>query len=1154
MKSSQISPYNHTVFPDQYPENPLTIIGIKTIFFSTDLQVILMPSDLSFSSSALLAPKSLLFIDEGLTDRAALVASASPSTEIHYLNTQEDAIAQITQTLQGRSGIDSLQIISHGSSGSLNFANSSLNLATLPSNLTNLRSWKSALTDSADILLYGCEVAQGTSGQAFVNLLAATTGADVAASSDVTGNQSLGGNWDLEVQTGSIEAESIVASNYLETLASPVIQGLPTVVDSYPGIGSVETLLGPAISPNATITDADNPSSLQNGSIKISTVYRDTGLPTSFFADNIYIPSNFGNVIRLDGRKVFYNNKEVAYIRSLYNGNFQVDFTTADATLAAASAVLQSIRYTNPDPRLPDRFRDFQITVTDNTGTATQYRIPITLRTAIDPTTINQTTVLYQANGTSTPDSATASPNGPWLTFQKYGGTPTPTGTATETTFTSDSATYSGYTNYNIVEKQVKNPLTQAVIATVPTIPGTKVNANFPTLDRQAGYAVNFQAALTAEAHLGDQSVNNTGPTTTDRNGDGKGDRAGFSIIVLSEDKWGIELGFWDDRVFAQEDASTQIDKTKYPGVTSPADDHLTLFTSAEFASLNTTISRNYEVVIKGNLYTLLADGVAVLSGRLRDYSTVTASLPPNPTLTALLNLGYTENQILTLAGLTRSELNPYDKGSFVFLGDNTSDASATLKISQISITQPGQLSNTSLTIESGKPVGLPKFNISNLDTSTPTIDLTSTKGTINIDTTVIPAGNITRNGKTVTIANATIAQINQLLNTINGITYTSDANHTGADTLTLTTKNGTTLNTTFTFNITNTPPLVRLNQRELLWRNEATGDIAMQYFNGMEYVTSKYIYRGSESSGVKAFGLTRDWTIRATQDFNGDGKADVLWRHSTFGSIVLWEMNGNIITQSKNFFYKNPNNTQTLINTPPNWDIIDLGMTLPKGTTELKPGIFIQDKTTGEMVIWQYNGNEIFVEGSAFIGLPNQPIRPGAIWKAIQIADFNNDQASDILFQHQTLGTLVTWTLQGGIIQAIKDIGTLSPQYQWSVIATGQFTTGDTQRDLLWYHSLTGQVAFDKMKDGLALQSVGNLGPTSNPTLGKPIAVQDFDGDGKPDLLWYNTSTRKLAIWSLDNLTVNPVPESAIKLPAIPVGWTIAGIADFTGNPIAVE
>ena len=77
---------------------------------------------------------------------------------------------------------------------------------------------KSAFED-ADILIYGCDVAAGSTGRAFIDLLAQLTEADVAASTDTTGASFLGGDWTLEAQTGSIEAAAIDAPLYAGVLA-----------------------------------------------------------------------------------------------------------------------------------------------------------------------------------------------------------------------------------------------------------------------------------------------------------------------------------------------------------------------------------------------------------------------------------------------------------------------------------------------------------------------------------------------------------------------------------------------------------------------------------------------------------------------------------------------------------------------------------------------------------------------------------------------------------------------------------------------------------------------------------------------------------------------------------------------------------------------
>jgi hypothetical protein len=52
------------------------------------------------------------------------------------------------------------------------------------------------------------------------------------------------------------------------------------------------------------------------------------------------------------------------------------------------------------------------------------------------------------------------------------------------------------------------------------------------------------------------------------------------------------------------------------------------------------------------------------------------------------------------------------------------------------------------------------------------------------------------------------------------------------------------------------------------------------------------------------------DWTIQPIGDFNGDGKTDILWRH-TAGFVDLWAMNGaSVISASP------------VATVPPDWTI----------------------------------------------------------------------------------------------------------------------------------------------------------------------------------------------------------------------------------------
>ena len=117
--------------------------------------------------------RQLIIIDSRVDDSDALlqdvIDNGQPDTEyeIILLRQDSDGIEQITSALNthGEQKYDAVHIIAHGSDAELQLGSTQLNSGNLQHYKNELLSWRSELAHDADILLYGCDVAQTAKGQ-----------------------------------------------------------------------------------------------------------------------------------------------------------------------------------------------------------------------------------------------------------------------------------------------------------------------------------------------------------------------------------------------------------------------------------------------------------------------------------------------------------------------------------------------------------------------------------------------------------------------------------------------------------------------------------------------------------------------------------------------------------------------------------------------------------------------------------------------------------------------------------------------------------------------------------------------------------------------------------------------------------------------------
>lgn len=183
-------------------------------------------SDADLTSSSLLAAvagaeitaervREIAFVD-------ARVAQDLPITGmrdgmlVFLIDASQDGIEQITEALAGFQGLDAVHLLSHGNAGQVTLGATLLDAESMTEHADAMREWGHALRSGGDLMLYGCNVADGERGVDFIKRLATATGADVAASIDATGSAALGGDWDLESAVGTIQTASLMELGTLE--------------------------------------------------------------------------------------------------------------------------------------------------------------------------------------------------------------------------------------------------------------------------------------------------------------------------------------------------------------------------------------------------------------------------------------------------------------------------------------------------------------------------------------------------------------------------------------------------------------------------------------------------------------------------------------------------------------------------------------------------------------------------------------------------------------------------------------------------------------------------------------------------------------------------------------------------------------------------